>query len=84
MGRKKTRRPDMTILETLQKEFPGVVFETHCSDLYLFQEDLQAIAALLKTKGISYSKFIDDIDHKTWIEIPFGYMDEYIASKRKG
>ncbi len=74
----------MSILETLQKEFPGMVFETHCSDLYLFQEDLQAIATLLKAKGISYSKFIDNIDHKTWIEIPLGYIDEYISSKIKG
>ena len=74
----------MTILETLQKEFPGVVFETYYSDLYLFQEDLQAMETFLKAKGISYSKFIDDIDHQTWIEIPFGYMDEYVSSKRKG
>jgi len=74
----------MSILETLQKEFPGVVFETYYSDLYIYQEDLQAIATFLKEKGISYSKFIDNIDHKTWIVILFGYMDEYVSSKRKG
>ncbi len=74
----------MAILKTLQKVFPGVVFETHYSDLYIYQEDLQAIATFLKEKGISYNKFVNNIDHKTWIEIPFGYMDEYISSKRKG
>ena len=74
----------MSILETLQKEFPGVVFETYYSDLYIYQEDLQAIATFLKEKGIRYNKFVNNIDHKTWIEIPFGYMDEYIAKKIKG
>lgn len=71
----------MTILETLQKAFPSMVFETHYSDLYLYQEDLQAIENFLKENGISYTKFIHNIEHKTWIEIPFGYMDEYIAKK---
>lgn len=71
----------MTILETLQKAFPSMVFETYYSDLYLYQEDLQAIENFLKENGISYTKFIHNIEHKTWIEIPFGYMDEYIAKK---
>jgi len=84
MGRNKRKGYDMTILKTLQKDFPGVVFERHYRDLYIYQEDLQAIATFLKEKGISYNKFVDNIDHKTWIEIPFGYIDEYISSKRKG
>jgi len=74
----------MTILETLQKEFPGIKRHTYYSDLYIWHENLQSVENFLKAEHIHYSKFIDNIDHKTWIEIPFGYIDEYISSKRKG
>lgn len=73
----------MTILETLQKEFPEIRHETYYSDLYLYHENLQSVEDFLKVEHIHYRKFIDDIDHVTWIEIPFGYMDEFITKKCK-
>jgi len=73
----------MTILETLQKEFPEIRHETYYSDLYLYHENLQSKEDFLKENNIHYSKFIDNIDHKLWIEIQFGYMDEFISKKCK-
>jgi len=73
----------MTILETLQKEFPEIRHETYYSDLYLYHENLQSVEDFLKTKHIHYRKFIDDINYVTWIEITFGYIDEYINHMTK-
>ena len=72
----------MTILERLKKEFPDIVSDTYYSDLYLYHENLQSVEDFLKENNIHYSKFIDSIDHVTWIEITFGYMDEFISKKR--
>lgn len=73
----------MTILETLQKEFPDIVSDTYYSDLYLYHENLQSVENFLKDENVYYTKFISNIDHKLWIEIPFGYMDEFISKKCK-
>ena len=73
----------MTILEALQKEFPDIVSDTYYSDLYLYHENLQIIEDFLKAKQIHFTKFISYIDYAMWIEIPFGYMDEFIDKKCK-
>jgi len=72
----------MTILERLKKEFPDIVSDTYYSDLYLYHENLQSVENFLKAENVYYTKFISNVDHTMWIEIPFGYMDEFI-SKRK-
>ena len=53
----------MTILETLQKEFPDIVSDTYYSDLYLYHENLQIIEDFLKAKQIHFTKFISYIDN---------------------
>lgn len=68
----------MTILETLQNKFPEIKHETYYSDLYLYHENLQSIEDFLKSNKVPYTKFSNAIDHMLWIEIPFGYMDEYL------
>jgi hypothetical protein len=67
----------MTILERLKKEFPDIVSDTYYSDLYLYHENLHIIEDFLKAEHIHYRKFIDNIDHDTWIEITFGYSEYF-------
>jgi hypothetical protein len=67
----------MTILETLQKEFPNIKYRTYYSDLYIWHENLQSVEDFLKTEHIHYRKFIDNIDHVTWIEITLGYSEYF-------
>jgi hypothetical protein len=73
----------MTILERLKKEFPDIVSDTYYSDLYLYHENLQSVENFLKAENVYFTKFISNIDHAMWIEIPFGYMDEFISKKCK-
>lgn len=67
----------MTLLEKVKSKFPDIVYENHYSDLYLYLHSLKKLEDFLKLEKVTYSKFIDVIDHVTWIEIVGGYYEYF-------
>jgi hypothetical protein len=62
----------------------GVKIDHHESDLY-FQATEKSLAILAKypEKKEIASPFIDSIEHKPWIDIPFAYLPFWEKKKKK-
>lgn len=76
----------MTLFEKFKTIFSESEIATHYSDLYVpvTQESTEILTNHYKNSGINFqaTKFKDNVTGDYMYDIPFGYMDEYIASRR--
>ena len=67
---------------------PDDDIETHESDIYVLKtpKTTKIIKDYYNAQGLKSqaTTFIDNITHRPFYEIPFGYMDEFIDKRRKG
>jgi len=54
-----------------QLKASGAELDSHESDLYVLQTPESL--AVIKASGLTYSTFINQIDQKVWIDVPFAH-----------
>lgn len=75
---------EMTLFDRLKSAVPDPKTDigTHCSDIYVLKtpETEKIIKAYYADMQISDAStvFIDNITHRPFFDIPFGYMNEYV------
>ena len=68
----------MTLYEELKRA--GVRMSNYRSDLYF--EDTETTREILGRHGKTHSRFSNQVENETWIEVPFAY-DPYWEAKQK-
>ena len=63
------------LYDKIIKEVPKEHIDYHCSDLYVKVAPISTDLIAQYENKFMVSKFIDNIEHKLWYEIPFGYCD---------
>ena len=71
-----------TLLEQVKEKFKGIEYDTYCSDLYFKHstEVMEFIKSIYPYHD-SIKTFKNNIGGKLWIDIPFGYGNEYFKER---
>lgn len=72
------------LYDKIIKEVPPEYIDHYCSDLYV--KVTPASTALIEQYENKFmvSKFVDNIEHKIWYEVPFGYCDyDFVGNNKK-
>ena len=72
------------LYDKIIKEVPKEHIDHHCSDLYVKVIPISTDLIAQYENKFMVSKFIDNIEHKLWYEIPFGYCDyDFVGNNKK-
>lgn len=85
-----TRGAEASLYNRLEKAVPNpdTDIDTHESDLYVLKtpETTKILKDHYDRLGVKFQAetFRDQITHRTYYDVPFGYMNEFIDKRRKG
>lgn len=85
-----TRGAEASLYNRLEKAVPNpdTDIDTHESDLYVLKtpETTKILKDHYDRLGVNFQAetFRDQITHRTYYDVPFGYMNEFINKRRKG
>ena len=85
-----TRSAEASLYNRLEKAVPNpdTDIDTHESDLYVLKtpKTTKILKDHYDRLGVSFQAetFRDQITHRTYYDVPFGYMNEFIDKRRKG
>lgn len=72
------------LYDKIIKEVPKEHIDHHCSDLYVKVTPTSTALIEQYENKFMVSKFVDNIEHKLWYEIPFGYCDyDFVGNNKK-
>ena len=71
------------LYDKIIKEVPKEHIDHHYSDLYVKVTPISTDLIARYENKFMVSKFIDNIEHKLWYEIPFGYCDYDLVGNNK-
>ena len=72
------------LYDKIIKEVPKEHINHHCSDLYVKVTPTSTALIEQYENKFMVSKFVDNIEHKLWYEIPFGYCDyDFVGNNKK-
>lgn len=85
-----TRGAEASLYNRLEKAVPNpdTDIDTHESDLYVLKtpETTKILKDHYDRLGVNFQAetFRDQITHRTYYDVPFGYMNEFIDKRRRG
>ena len=85
-----TRNAEASLYNRLEKAVPNpdTDIDTHESDLYVLKtpETTKILKDHYDRLGVEFQAetFRDQITHRTYYDVPFGYMNEFVNKRRKG
>lgn len=72
------------LYDKIIKEVPKEHIDHHCSDLYVKVTPTSTALIEQYENKFMVSKFVDNIEHKLWYEVPFGYCDyDFVGNNKK-
>ena len=72
------------LYNALKEQMPPEHIDHHCSDLYVKVTPTSTALIERYENKFMVSKFVDNIEHKLWYEIPFGYCDyDFVGNNKK-
>ena len=72
------------LYDKIIKEVPPEHIDHHYSDLYIKVTPISTDLIAQYENKFMISKFVDNIEHKLWYEIPFGYCDyDFVGNNKK-
>ena len=72
------------LYDKIIKEVPREYINHYYSDLYVKVTPTSTALIAQYENKFMVSKFVDNIEHKLWYEIPFGYYDyDFVGNNKK-
>lgn len=71
------------LYNALKEQMPPEYIDHYYSDLYVKVTPISTDLIAQYENKFMVSKFIDNIEHKLWYEIPFGYCDYDLIGNNK-
>ena len=71
------------LYDKIIKEVPKEYIDHYYSDLYVKVTPISTDLIAQYENKFTVSKFVDNIEHKIWYEVPFGYCDYDFAGNNK-
>ena len=72
------------LYNALKEQIPPEYIDHYYSDLYVKVTPISTDLIAQYENKFMVSKFIDNIEHKLWYEIPFGYCDyDFVGNNKK-
>ena len=72
------------LYNALKEQIPPEYIDHYYSDLYVKVTPISTDLIAQYENKFMVSKFIDNIEHKLWYEIPFGYCDyNFVGNNKK-
>lgn len=74
----------LELYNALKEQMPPEYIDHYYSDLYVKVTPISTDLIAQYENKFMVSKFIDNIEHKLWYEIPFGYCDyDFVGNNKK-
>lgn len=74
----------LELYNALKGQMPPEYIDHYYSDLYVKVTPISTDLIAQYENKFMVSKFIDNINHKLWYEIPFGYCDyDFVGNNKK-
>ena len=72
------------LYNALKEQIPPEYIDHYYSDLYVKVTPISTDLIAQYENKFMVSKFVDNIEHKLWYEIPFGYCDyDFVGNNKK-
>ena len=74
----------LELYNALKEQMPPEYIDHYYSDLYVKVIPISTDLIAQYENKFMVSKFVDNIEHKLWYEIPFGYCDyDFVGNNKK-
>lgn len=74
----------LELYNALKEQMPPEYIDHYYSDLYVKVTPISTDLIAQYENKFMVSKFVDNIEHKIWYEIPFGYCDyDFVGNNKK-
>ena len=74
----------LELYNALKEQMPPEYIDHYYSDLYVKVTPISTDLIAQYENKFMVSKFVDNIEHKLWYEIPFGYCDyDFVRNNKK-